>query len=423
MTDRFPLLVVGLLVLVGALGAVLMRGAHRGDFADRLSTYRSSPGGARALYLVLAQQRHRVSRLEEDLELLPPEQQLVLLGVRFEDETVPEPTVAHGASSEADAGVARPAAPADDAWERWTTPEVSEHEWRRLLAHVATGATVVVALAEPRESPFLSALEASVSPGPPPDAVRSLVPAQPSRYTRGAQRLAAPVAAVLHLPPNGVPLLLDADSEDVVAGLLPWGAGRVILLGAPALAMNQHLAKADNARFWSSLVGALAERGPVAFDEYHHGFDGERSIGAFAARYGLQYAVAQLLVGVLLWALSLRRFGRPRQPVQELRIGSTDLLLATSRLYREGRHHAHAAQAITRRLIAEMAARAGRGAQDDVEAIARALEGRGRPQLARALRDVVQQSMTVTSDEGVRTVARLAALAHRHLHHTSRTTT
>ena len=89
MGDRFPLLLVGLLVLFGVVGAFLFQGAQRGAFADRLSTYRSEPDGARALYLVLQQQQVPVARLEESLDLIPKGQSLMLLGVRFEHEREP----------------------------------------------------------------------------------------------------------------------------------------------------------------------------------------------------------------------------------------------------------------------------------------------------------------------------------------------
>ena len=62
MRDRFPLLIVGLLVLIGAFATFLMRGAARGSFADKLSTYRSEPDGTRALYLLAEQQKLPVRR-------------------------------------------------------------------------------------------------------------------------------------------------------------------------------------------------------------------------------------------------------------------------------------------------------------------------------------------------------------------------
>ena len=42
-------------MLIGALGWFLLQGARRGGFADQLSTFKSEPDGARALYLLLSE--------------------------------------------------------------------------------------------------------------------------------------------------------------------------------------------------------------------------------------------------------------------------------------------------------------------------------------------------------------------------------
>ena len=110
-----------------------------------------------------------------------------------------------------------------------------------------------------------------------------------------------------------MPLLEDAPLHMTVAAVVPHGAGRVLVVGAPELAMNQALGRADNAQFWLSALRALGP-GPYAFDEHHHGFHQERSVVDFARRYGLHFAVGQLLLGLCLGALALRRFGRPRPP-------------------------------------------------------------------------------------------------------------
>ena len=49
MRDRFPLVMIGGLMLLGVLGAFVLKGAARGAFADRLSTWRSEPDGFKPL--------------------------------------------------------------------------------------------------------------------------------------------------------------------------------------------------------------------------------------------------------------------------------------------------------------------------------------------------------------------------------------
>ncbi len=421
MRDRFPLVIVGGLLLVGVLGAFLLQGARRGAFADRLSTFRSEPDGARALFLVLEAQHLEVTRSQQRLDLIEPGQPLVLLGARFAEDRDEHRKAFDGS----DAGVDGDDDDDDEQQQAFhdrgfsalhATP-LDEEERTKLLEHVRNGATVVYAPWGARDNPFLDELDVTLVKPSEDLGLRTLVPAQPSRFTVGVQTLEAPVQAFLDLPVGAVPLLIDAELEEVVAAVLPWGQGRVIILGAPELATNRHLTKADNARFWSSLVGTLSSHAhPLAFDEYHHGFKGDRSMGEFASRYGLQDAVGQLLFGLALWALALRRFGRPRAPAEALRVGSTDALFATSRIYREGHHCAHAANAICRELALELAPRAGVAVNASTDELLAGLTRRGRADLAEALARVTRAAETASADDDVRTVATLAAVARRQLH-------
>lgn len=421
MRDRFPLLLVGGVMLVGVLGWFLLQGARRGGFADQLSTFKSEGDGSRGLFLLLSESGLPVSRHQQDLTIIPANRNLVLLGTRFAHEKGDAKTAFDGS----DAGVdddERDREADDDEFNRRglnaiKSPQVNKDESEKLLEHIRNGATLVYAPASYRDAKLLEDLDVRLERTDKSLDVRTLVPAQPSRYVAGVQRVVTRVRAFLELPPGAVPLLIDDTFEKPVAALLPYGQGRIIIIGAPELAMNKNLAIADNAQFWHSLIGAVSTSGPVAFDEYHHGFKGERSMGEFAARYGLHWAVAQLLLGVALWALALRRFGSPRVPEEQLRVGSTDALFATSRLYREGKHHAHAASSILRQLAAEFAARAGVNGRSEPAEIGAALEVRGRKDLARALLDLAQAANATTSEQDVERVASLAATARKTLNH------
>lgn len=420
MRDRFPLLLAGGVLLLGTLAWFLTEGARRGGFADRLSTHRSEPDGSRALYLLAQESGLDVTRHQQDLSIIPPKQNLVLLGTRFEDER-------HEFKREVDG--ANPDAGADDErdWDAdkeefkargfnaFRSPSISRKETDKLLDHVRNGATLVYVPASYRDARLLDELGVTLGRGADALALRTLVPAQPTLYTRGVERVEVTVRAFLQLPSGAVPLLVDEKIDEPVAALLPFGQGRVIIIGAPELAMNRALPIADNARFWHSLISAVSKSGPVAFDEYHHGFTGDRSMGEFAARYDLHFAVGQLLLGIVLWALALKRFGRPRAPEAELRVGSTDALFATSRLYREGKHFAHAAGSIVKQLSAELAQKAGVSARSEPVEIIAALEVRGRKDLARALLDVTTAANHADSDTAVEKVAALAALVRKTL--------
>jgi hypothetical protein len=85
--DRFPMLVVGGLLLSVILGNFLLRGASRGGFADTLSTYRASENGARALYLLAQESGLPVARRSADLQVLDEKSTatMILLAVEVED--------------------------------------------------------------------------------------------------------------------------------------------------------------------------------------------------------------------------------------------------------------------------------------------------------------------------------------------------
>ncbi|MDP2276235.1 MAG: hypothetical protein Q8N23_03825 [Archangium sp.] len=426
MRDRFPLLMVGGVMLIGALGWFLLQGARRGGFADQLSTFKSEPDGARALYLLLSESGLPVIRHQQDLTIIPPKRNLVLLGTRFSRELGFDKTAFDGS----DAGVDDPEdEEANDAEFKsrgvnsLKSPPISNDESEKLLEHVRNGATLVYVPSSYRDARLLEDLDVTLERTDSSLSVRTLVPAQPSRYVQGVERVVTKVRAFLELPPGAVPLLIDEKFEKPVAALLPYGQGRVIIIGAPHLAMNRSLGVADNAQFWHSLFSAVASSGPIAFDEFHHGFTGERSMGEFAARYGLHFAVGQLLLGVMLWALALKRFGSPRAPDEELRVGSTDALFATSRLYREGKHHAHAASSILRHLAADFAVKAGVSGRLEPAEIGAALEVKGRKDLASALLDISRAVAATSTEADVERVATLAAVARKSLNHHQRKAT
>jgi hypothetical protein len=416
MRDRFPLLLISGLLLLGAFGSFVMQGAKRGSFADRLSTYRSEPSGARALFLLLGEAGLPAERWQQDFEVIDRGTTLVLLGASFRDATDKKSKN----PGSADAGFFDDTDDLTDeereefkdrGLNAFRSPPVSSDESKKLLEHIRNGGTVIYAPWDQDENDLLTAVDVYLERAENRKEITTLVPAQPSRFTVGVERLEARVRLWLDLPPGAVALLVDEGAEKTVVGLVPYGQGRLIVVGAPELAMNSALTRADNALFWRAVGRALAKDGPIAFDEFHHGFTGDRSIAEFAARYGLQFAAGQLLLGVMLWAASLKRFGRPRIPADAARIGATDALFATSRLYREGKHHAHAAASIAKELAAEFARKAGAPARAEASEISAALDLRGRKDLATALLDVTRAAHAASSDANVETVARLAALA------------
>lgn len=409
MRDRFPLAMLTGVIFLGVLGVWVARGAARGSFADVLSSFRAEPDGARALYLFAEASGIQVQRNKQSFEVVEAGAQPVLLAVDFSEDTGPG-VIFDDEEEKIDQPLEKEP---DDERRRGTnafrSPGVSPSEREKLLTAVREGATLIYVPWGAHQNPLLRALDVKLHPAERGLGLRTLVPAQPTPHTRGVERVEANVQAYLELPPLHVPLLVDAKLEQPVAAAITYGQGEVILIGAPELAMNKALARADNARFWRSLLSTVALKGRLSFDEFHHGFTGERSLGEFAARYGLQFALLQLLLGVGLWALALRRFGRPRAPAQEVRIGATDALSATSRLYHEGRHRAHAGQAIVRGVAQELSPLAGAGARAEPREVAQALRARGRPELATGLDELISAAGHCNADADVQAIAARAA--------------
>lgn len=415
MRDRFPLLFISGLLLLGAFGSFVMQGAQRGDFADRLSTYRSEPSGSRALYLLLEEGGVPVERWKNDLSLIDDGVTLVLLGTGFTNETnlkSTNPFAKDAGTDDDDEGFTdeERAEFTERGFNAFRSPPLLEDETKKLLEHMRNGGTVILAPWTSQENELLKAVDVFLEPAENKKEITTLVPAQPSRFTIGVERLEARVRHWLDLPPGSVALLVDEGADHAVVGLVPYGQGRLIVIGSPELAMNSALTRADNSLFWRTLARALSSNGPIAFDEYHHGFTSSRSIADFAARYGLQFALAQLLLGVMLWAASLKRFGRPKVPADATRIGATDALFATSRLYREGKHHAHAAQSIAKGVLADCARVAGLPAKSEAAEIAVALDLRGKKNVATALTEVARAANDARAEADVERVARQAAL-------------
>jgi hypothetical protein len=412
--DRFPLLLVGGLLLTGLLGSWLVRGAARGGFADTLSTWRAQPDGARGLYLLAEEGGLPVVRRTADLQLMQGAGALVLLAVEVEDAREDDPDQT-ALATERDEGLEDEDVPRHGL-NKLHVPELSEDEAEKLLEHVRAGHTLLYVPWGSKENRLLDALGVKLTKADTSLPMRTLVPPLSSPYTLGVERVEAKVQAYLTLPEEGaVPVLADEPLGMTVAAVVPYGAGRVLVVGAPELAMNQALARADNAQFWLSALRALGP-GPYEFDEHHHGFTNERSVVDFARRYGLHFAVAQLLLGLCLWAVALKRFGRPLPPPESVRVGATDALFAMSRLYREGRHHAFAAGLITRGLTQELALHAGLPAHAPAKAVAQGLVSRGREDLANGLRAVVRNAEATSSESELQHLASRAAVLRQRIH-------
>lgn len=93
------------------------------------------------------------------------------------------------------------------------------------------------------------------------------------------------------------------------------GEGAVLLVADSALGHNSTVSEADNIDLFGDLVGP----GPVAFDEYRHGYDDTPSAGIVSAAPGNWEGA--LVIGGIVVVLMLITYGRrlgPAEPVDRL---------------------------------------------------------------------------------------------------------
>lgn len=149
---------------------------------------------------------------------------------------------------------------------------------------------------------------------------------------------------------------------------VPMEAGEVYVLAGADLAENRRLELLDNLRFWD----ALAARGPLAFDEYHHGA-GPRKEPPSAR--GLWVFAAQCLVVGLLYVVSRgTRFGPPRPLLVEKHRSALEYVHSLGWLARRSKVERELVPELARRLRRLMHERLGIPLSLPEDEAARALE-------------------------------------------------
>lgn len=185
--------------------------------------------------------------------------------------------------------------------------------------------------------------------------------------TVGVARVRAPISAAFgwRQSPGALPLL--ATNAGIVAAYYRIGKGEVVAISAPALFSNAYLRDADNLAF---AYDAVAGHGPVAFDEYVHGYaDGltlwQALPSAVRAAFWIVCALAMLAtVGAAI------PFAPPLPPAREDR-DSSAYVDAMAMLLRRAR----AGHAVVAAFVADAQRRGrGRGGSDRRDAIVDELE-------------------------------------------------
>jgi hypothetical protein len=360
--SKGPLYFAGGLVAAALAFALLLfgRSAERGAFAEAYSTFRATPDGAKAAFLVLERLGYRVERHTE--------QALALSGVDV-------------------LFVLEPSEPG------FGQPAFAAHEVRALREFVRAGGCLVVAAS--RETPLHEAFDvrlvtASARPersggeadaeSKGADAPADAVPALPSVYAAEAAHL-APDARGGALEPAraaAVPIYRRAGSGGAVEAVaIREGQGKALFFADPSPFANRAIGRADNAALLASIAAAHARRGRVAFDEFHHGFAAERGIAGYMERRALGPALLQAGAAFLVLALALGgRRGRAPILDDERPPESREHVRAMAEIYAKARLRVPCAEKLHRALLRDVEAALGLGPLAG-EALAEALRKRG----------------------------------------------
>ncbi|MBS2030530.1 MAG: hypothetical protein JST54_21690 [Deltaproteobacteria bacterium] len=405
MRDRLPLLALALALVVATLAVLMVKAGARGEFAEPFSTYRSEPDGARALFLLAQQAGLPVERRHVDMEAVEGTPELVMLGIEGDE---PEKDDAPDAGTRA--------------YDRFLRGRLGEFQTKAVLDAVDRGATLIYAVT--RDHPFLGDLGVTFTPAE-DHLSRQLVAFSPTAITEGVGELQSRISGYLStatpasasktsssgLHADALPLLVDRHHGDqAVALLLRRGQGRVLVMAAPTMASNRELAQGDAARFWlNALTELQTGSGKIEFDEYHHGFTGERSLMGYAARYGLPWAIAQGVFALALWSFALRRFGAARPIRESSQRATADYLLAMARIYRLGGHRQHAAGALVRGALRALQGMTRAHRKTDVQSVAATLEATGQHELAHEIRAIASRLGGELSEQDLLVLARRAA--------------
>jgi Domain of unknown function (DUF4350) len=292
--DVIALIACVIVLLLLTYERSVVEGRERPSIA---STYDTGPNGYRALFEVLRAAGVPVARFERPLGLLDPSARtLVITG--YEDDPDAKP--------------------------------LDDRESELLRDFVTQGGRLVEV-----DSEFAGPNDIAPDVGTTQQTPRrneALALAR-NRYTQGVARVRGPIEWAFPFKERaGVPLL--ANDNGMVAVWYRVGRGDVIAITAPPLFGNAQLRDADNLRF---AYNAIAGHGPVAFDEYVHGYDD--SLTLWGVLPTAVRAAVWIVVAILVLALIGANvpFAPPMLPEPANERTSADYITAIAELMRRSR--------------------------------------------------------------------------------------
>lgn len=297
---RAILLVGGLFVVLVALNFVFFvdtRATEEDELTGDRSSYRSTPYGTLAFYTLLKEGRYNMTRFEKPFTELKDREPGTLIVIA--------PPAAHN-------------------------PD--EDEFAALSKWVEAGGLLII-IDRKIHVPVGDA-EVHTEDAESKTAVR---PLQPTTLTRGVQRVGLSEHATRVRVDSRSATYHIGDDQAAVLADAQVGKGRVVLLTDQFVVANNGISQADNVILALNLLEGRPA-GPVAFDEYHHGYGASSAGGGLMSYFQgtpVPWMVAQAgLVAVLVVYSYGRRFGRPIPLRQERRTTNLEFVSSMANITR-----------------------------------------------------------------------------------------
>lgn len=295
--DVILLVLCALIFVVLAYERKAIQSAQRPSY---YSTYDTGRNGYRALYDVLVAAGIPLTRFEQPLELLAGSARTLVI-TAYENEPSANPLSSQDAS---------------------------------LLRRFVTGGGRLIAIDSAFDGPLDVAPGVGTSLQTPGG--RDGVAMAHNAYTAGVTGVRGPIDWTFAFKDaRGIPLI--ANGQGVVAMAYRVGRGEVIAITAPALFGNRELRNADNLRLAYDAIGG---HGPVAFDEYVHGYSDALSL--WGVLPGPVRAAVWIVVALALIALIGANvpFAPPYLPDAPDERDSSHYITALAELMRRSRRRA-----------------------------------------------------------------------------------
>jgi hypothetical protein len=304
------------------------------------STYNAGSTGTQALYTLLSETGHKVSRWQDPVTALDPARNdlpstFVIIGEVRREITEAESRAllqwVYGGGRLVYIGRELP---------EWLT--VSSGHWKAVMR---SNYLTSIGSTDPADQQQMTANTEVARPIQPSLLTVGVNAVQPSRFASSIALESAdmddPSSISFDSEESGTanisaPIIHLAAGESSLLAEMPYGSGRIILLSDPYIVANRGISLVDNAQLAINMLARGSQ--PIAFDEYHQGFGNSNRFFEFFAGTPVVAIFMQcvILVAFVFFTRS-RRFGRPLPASGPDRLSKLEYISAMAQLQQRTR--------------------------------------------------------------------------------------